>query len=480
LTHLLAPSVNGVAEPTFFVVTADDVIPLGEYPDANLNAGLECLVEQEVLGQRNEVVPGRLSELLQNLGFGWEPLSEPGHMRVVGPAAFMLNRAKEHAASVAGTMFADLGIPSIRVAGVSLVDPSAPVMRDYIRLTSGEDGLYGDAPYHVGGADHLYMLRQTSCFQKYSACLDHKLVARSLPAALFEISDSFRREPRETLQLGYRLRRFHLPEAHVHARTVREAAEVALHLHAQILLALSELEAEVVLLISATHKFASSHGDYFQRLASHTGAPALLKVAAPGRMCEDGVEVDVEFKVVDSSGCCRELSTFQVDEQITRTFGVSCDDGTTPATIHAVLTGGVERYLYLTLDRVVRAEAAGERRRLPLWISPVIARVVPADPAAVRCALSVATQLHRAGIRTELDDRAHPIGAAITAADSLLVPYLVLVGTGLAGEDQIVRVRNYESGVFTNRQVADLIYEIKHAIQPVAGEIQRLSRQPFH
>ena len=59
-------------------------------------------------------------------------------------------------------------------------------------------------------------------------------------------------------------------------------------------------------------------------------------------------------------------------------------------------------------------------------------------------------------------------------------PYPVLVGTDLAGEDQIVRVRDYESDVFTDRQLADLIYEITHAIQPVAGEIQRLSRQPFH
>src|SRR5262249_46448344 len=175
-------------------------------------------------------------------------------------------------------------------------------------------------------------------------------------------------------------------------------------LHPRILSTLSELEADLVLLISATHEFAASHHDYFKQLASHTKSPALLKVSPPGRMCEDGVEVDVEYKIVDSAGCCRELSTFQIDEQITTNFGVRCDDGTTPATIHSVFSGGVERYLYLTLDRIVRSQVAGLRRHLPLWMSPVVARVVPAEAAATQSALSIAGQLSSAGIRTELDD----------------------------------------------------------------------------
>jgi len=477
---LLVPRTPALVEPSYYVVTADDVTPIGAYPDAELGAGMKCLIEQEVLGLRRERVPARLAELLQNLGFEWEPLSEPGHMRFIGPAAFMLGRAKERAATVAGNIFQSLDIPSIRLDGVSLVDPSTPVMREYLRMTSSDGGLYGDSPYEVGGTGHSYMLRQTSCFQKFSACLDRSLVAGSLPAALFEISDSFRREPEETLQLSYRLRRFHLPEAHVHASTVRDAADLALQLHPQILSALSELEADIVLLISATHGFASSHHDYFKRLASYTRSPALLKVCAPGRMCEDGVEVDVEFKIVDSTGCCRELSTFQIDEQITGNFGVLCDDGTTPATIHAVFSGGVERYLYLSLDRIVRFEAAGLRRHLPLWLSPVVARVVPADTASAGAALSVADRLHGAGIRTELDDRGHDIGSAIVDAGALLVPYMMVVGAEPTSGGQVVSVRDYVSGEFRDRDVRDLIGEFGEAgVRLRADNVPRLSRQPL-
>lgn len=472
LVDTSAPPATG---PSYYVVTVDDVTPLAAYPTAEFGAGMASLIEQEVLGRRREAVPHRLSELFRGFGFEWEPLSEPGHMRFLGHAAFMLRQAKEHAARVAYSVFRSLDIPVVRLSGVSLVDPSAPVMGAYLGLTSTEECLYGDSPYDVRGAETSYMLRQTGCVQKYSACLSRRLAAESLPVALFEISDSFRREPEETLQLCHRLRRFHLPEAHLHERGVREAVAISFRLHPHILLALSELEADLVLLMSATYEFARSNRDYFTRLASSAKSHGLLKVSPPGRVCEDGVEVDVEYKLVDSTGCCRELSTFQIDEQITRDFGVRCDDGTTPSTIHSVFTGSVERYLHAALDSVVRFEAAGVRRRLPLWLSPVVVRVVPSDATATEAALSVAAQLSAAGIRTELDDRAHNLDSAIRDADALLVPYLMVVGA-----DHTIGVRDFEEGEIKSRAVAGLIAEIESACPTPAGDFSRLSRQPFN
>jgi threonyl-tRNA synthetase len=468
-----------MTDPSFYVVTSDDVVPIGCYQGADLGAGMECLIEQEILGRRSETVPDRLAELLQDLGFEWEPLSEPGHMRFLGHAAFMLGQAKEHAARVAGSILQAADISAVPLDGVSLVDQSTPVMRRYLEMTSADASLYGDSAYEVTGAGRAYMLRQTGCFQKFAACLDRRLVAGSLPVALFEISDSFRWEPENTLQLSHRLRRFHLPEAHIHTRTVHDAAELSHQLHPRILSTLSELEADLVLLICATHEFASSHPDYLQELASRTNSPALLKVSAPGTMCEDGVEVDVEYKIVDSTGCCRELSTFQIDEQITSTFGVRCDDGTTPATIHSVFSGGVERYLYMALDRIVRSEANGLRRHLPLWISPVVARVVPADAASTQSALSIADRLSGAGIRTELDDRGQGTESAISDADSLLVPYLILANEDSA-RSNVIRVRDFVSGTFTERDIRNLITETQHAgARRSPDRVNRLSRQPI-
>ena len=470
-----APST--IAAPGHYVVTAQEVVPLGVHPGTGLGAGMDCLVDQEVRGRRREKVPPRQRRLLQEFGFEWESLSEPGHMRFVSHAAFMLRRAAEMSRRTAESILAGIQVPVIHLDGVSLIDPSVPTVRGYLTMTSGGAALYGDSPYEVGGAGRPLMLRQTSCFQKFSVCLGGRLAAGSLPTALFEISDSFRREPEDALQLGFRVRRFHLPEAHVHTRDVAESVEISQALHPRILRVLSELEADLVLLINATYDFAREHADYFRSLASRANAPALLIVCPPGRMCQDGVEVDVEYKVVDATGCCRELSTFQIDTEITRTFGVRCDDGTIPSTIHAVFSGGVERHLYLMLDRIVRAEARGERRGLPLWLSPVVVRVVPADARALPPALAVAGRLAEAGIRTDLDDRGHDVESAIGDADALLVPYTVLVSADRSGDARTIQVREFVSGQLSEWDTDGFIAALRRADLDQGGAFRRLSRQ---
>jgi threonyl-tRNA synthetase len=461
-----------------YVVTPEGVTLLGDFPPRDRGPALDTLIALEVLGQRLERVPDRVADLLHRFGFEWEPLSEPGHMRMLDHAAFLHERAREHAAHTAAAAFGALDVPCATLDGVSLVDAVAPVMRDYLTLTAAEPELYGAGPYEITRIDGSYLLRQTSCIQKYSVCRDRPLAAASLPVALFEISDSFRREPEETLQLSYRLRRFHLPEAHVHSRRLAEAVDLSLLLHQRILRVLAELAADAVLLVNQTHRFFTAYPDYVVRLVEQAGCPALLRVAAPGQRCQDGVEVDVEYKLIDALGCCRELSTFQIDEEITRRFGVRCDDGNLPTTIHAVLTGGVERYVFLALDGVARAEAAGRPRHLPLWLSPVVARVVPVAADAVGAALTVADRLVAAGIRADVDDRGGGPGAAVADADALLVPVLIEVDE--AAGDGRVRVHRYGSAESREERLDHVVAELRRDSRPGAtARPPRLSRRPF-
>ena len=179
---------------------------------------------------------------------------------------------------------------------------------------------------------------------------------------MFELSDSYRREAVRRLQLCARLRRFHLPELHIHTRNMPAAVELSVALNEIIVAQISEVADEWQLLISATHEFARSHEQYLRTLAATVRMPLLLKVYPPGRLCQDGVEIDVEYKVSDANGCPREFSTFQIDERITRSFGLRCRGQTRSekgmATIHGVLTSSVERYLYFAFDRIARLEAA--------------------------------------------------------------------------------------------------------------------------
>lgn len=458
----------------FFVITPEEMVKVDEHSQTRFNAGIDCLIEQEVLGRRNEKVPSRLLQLSKSFGFEWEPLSEPGHMRFLGYAAFMLNQAKIEAERIARSNLKNLDIPAFQVDGVSLVNPSAPAMYDYLKLTSINEGLYGDSPYKVASEGLEYILRQTSCVQKYSACLSRQLKADSLPVALFEISDSFRREPVENLQLCYRLRRFHLPETHIHTRNIDEAVQLSFGIHRQIQQNLLDLEADFVLLISASQEFAKARQDYFKLIASIANNPVLLKVTPSGKICEDGVELDVEYKLIDSVGCCRELSTFQIDEQITRAIGLVCEDGTVPATIHTVFCGGVERLIYFILDRIVRSESDGIKRRLPLWLTPVEVRIIASDESVVRLAFSVAQQLSIAGLRTEIDDRSQSLEAAIRDADSLLIPYLIWVNN-----EHNITVRDYQTETFKKQDISELLAQIGRDRTDHPSSFERLSRQPF-
>ncbi|MGY5055122.1 aminoacyl--tRNA ligase-related protein [Streptomyces sp. 900105755] len=460
-----------------YVVFLDRTVAVSELPEDGHGPALDALLAQEVRGERRERVPERVAALLDGFGFGWEPLSEPGHMRAVGDAAYLLARCQERAADAAASAFRDLDIPWIGVDGVSLVDTKAPVVASYMTLTSGVPGLYGDAPYAVTGEHDGYVLRQTSCFQKFSVCRERRLARRALPVALFEISDSYRREPADELQLCYRLRRFHLPEAHVHTAGVGPAVETTIQLHRHVIGILADLGVEVALLVTASHAFVTEHPDYTGQLVAAAGVPALLRIGPAGSQCQDGVEVDVEYKVLDSTGVCRELSTFQIDRDITRQFGVRCDDGSHPATIHTVLTGGVERYLYTVLDRVAQAEAQGTPRPLPLWLTPLHVRVLPADTRSLGAALATADHLLRAGLRVEVDDRFPDADQAVADATASLVPALLRVGTAAGGRPS-TEVRRLGTAAFRDVDVPELVGSLT-AGAPDLGHAPRLSRRPF-
>ncbi|KAB8158821.1 hypothetical protein FH609_028970 [Streptomyces sp. 3MP-14] len=472
-------AVEAPGGPGDWVVTPEGVAALAEVPAAGRPAALDRLVEQEIAGRRVEPTPPRVAELLAAFGFGWEPLTEPGHMRAFGHAALMLGQAKRHAAAEAGAALDALGLPRITLDGVRLVDADHPRMRAYTELTrgDGEVDLYGDEPYRIDGGS--WVLRQTACFQKYALLTERTLADRALPVALFEISDSFRREPAEALRLAFRQRRFHLPEAHLHTADVAGAAELALPLHRRVLRVLGELDAKLVLLVNATHEFAAARPGFFTELVARADAPALVRIGAPGALCMDGVEVDVEYKVVDALGCPRELSTWQIDHRITASFGLRGDEGGRPATVHTVLTGGVERYVFLALDRIARREAAGERPRLPLWLTPVVARVVPADAAALGAAGGLADRLAAAGVRTELDDRDQPLARALAEADALLVPHVLRVGA-----DGSVELRSRPHETFRacppDAALAQLAAEVRReALPPPDRTAPRLTRHPL-
>jgi threonyl-tRNA synthetase len=408
-------------------------------------------------------------------------MSEPGHMRCLPAAAYILKQVEREAVAVARGICDQIGLPFVEVSGVNVIDRASPLLQRYLALTAGEPGLYGSGPYLMDADERRLMLRQTGCIQKFAACKRWQLTEEVLPTAIFEISDSFRCEAEEVLQLAARLRRFRLPETHIHAKNVCAAMSLSLELHERIAGEVLR-DDDMEILVSAPHHFVTANNEYLTALASATGRPVLLREYPAGQMCEDGVELDVEYKVIDSCGCAREISTFQIDEQITRSFDLTYETreghARTPGTIHAVFTGSVERATYLILDRIAKGEGRGERARLPLQLAPVIVRILASADTSGSDAAVVAAQLESYGIRAEIDDRDCPIEQKQHEADVELVPYQIVMEAPFAGPE--LRVVEHGSGVMRDRSLEALVVEVRaqvaSALPPRVSP--RLSRRP--
>ncbi len=118
------------------------------------------------------------------------------------------------------------------------------------------------------------------------------------------------------------------------------------------------------------------------------------------------------------------LATNQVDFSQPRSFNLTYTkpDNTSdvPLIIHRAPLGTHERFIGFLLEHY-----AG---RLPLWLSPVQVKILPISDKFLPYSKEVYTQLMKAGIRVETDERSEKIGKKIRDAEMGKVPYMLVIG----------------------------------------------------
>ncbi|SFQ48417.1 threonine--tRNA ligase [Parafilimonas terrae] len=118
------------------------------------------------------------------------------------------------------------------------------------------------------------------------------------------------------------------------------------------------------------------------------------------------------------------LATNQVDFSQPRSFNLTYTkpDNTSdvPLIIHRAPLGTHERFIGFLLEHY-----AG---RLPLWLSPVQVKILPISDKFLPYSKEVFTQLMKAGIRVETDERSEKIGKKIRDAEMGKVPYMLVIG----------------------------------------------------
>ena len=160
-------------------------------------------------------------------------------------------------------------------------------------------------------------------------------------------------------------------------------------------------------------------------------------VEAIGEAAFYGPKLDVQVQT--ALGHDETLSTVQIDYQLPDRFDLTYigEDGEhhRPVVIHRGVVSTMERFVAFLIEEYKGA--------FPTWLAPVQVQVIPVSlKAHSDYAEEVADQLRREGIRVEVDNRDEKLGYKIREAQTMKVPFAIVLGDKEVEADS-VNVRRY-------------------------------------
>lgn len=156
-----------------------------------------------------------------------------------------------------------------------------------------------------------------------------------------------------------------------------------------------------------------------REIAEERGADT---VEGPGEAALYGPKLD--FMAKNAAGREWQVATIQLDLNLPERFDLSCTNEKGEkeriVMIHSAIMGSFERCIAVLLEHLEGV--------LPLWLSPVQARVLPISDAHAAYAKEVFELMKKANIRTELDDSNETLGKKIRDAKTAKIPYTLVIG----------------------------------------------------
>ena len=187
--------------------------------------------------------------------------------------------------------------------------------------------------------------------------------------------------------------------------------------------------------------------DALREIAKERGADSY---EAPGEAALYGPKLD--FIASDSIGRQHQVATIQLDLNLPERFDLYCvnekGEHERIVMIHSAIMGSIERFTAVLLEHTAGV--------LPLWLSPVQARILPIGEAHVDFANHVLRSLGEVGIRADVDDANESLGKKIRNAKTEKIPYLLVVGDAEV-EAKTVSVESRDAGKLDTMSVADFI-----------------------
>ncbi|MEM7431161.1 MAG: threonine--tRNA ligase [Pseudomonadota bacterium] len=292
---------------------------------------------------------------------------------------------------------------------------------------SGHWESFGDNMFTTDTADgRTYAIKPMNCPGHVQVFKQGITSYRELPVRLGEFGKCHRYEPSGALHGMMRVRAFTQDDAHIFCTPEQITDES---------IAVSQL----ILDIYRTFGFDDVRIKFADRPEVRVGEDAVwdqaesallkaLEVSGleythnPGEGAFYGPKL--EFVLRDAIGRDWQCGTLQVDLNMPGRLGATYigEDGEkhTPVMLHRAIFGSLERFTGILIEH-----HAGN---LPLWLSPVQARVLTITSDADDYAYQVAAELRAAGLRAEVDSRNEKISYKVREHSVEKIPVLLAVG----------------------------------------------------
>jgi threonyl-tRNA synthetase len=311
------------------------------------------------------------------------------------------------------------------------------------------------------GEDQIFSLKPMNCPESTFVYRHRVRSYRDLPLRYSEIGTNHRNELSGALNGMFRVRQFHMDDAHIYVRP-------------------DQILDEITELLKLVDRFYKVFGfEPFYKLSTRPdeamGDPALWDTAEKGlsdALERNGIDYKlnpgdgafygpkIDISVRDALGRSWQLATIQLDFQMPERFELEYidenNDRKRPVMIHRAIMGSMERFIGVLIEHFAGA--------FPTWLSPVQAAVLPISDQFMEYAREVETALRDAGVRAELDDRNEKIGYKIRDWEVHKVPYMLIVGEK-EREARTVSVRRHKEGDLGARSIEEFVSMIGKEIE---------------
>lgn len=342
-----------------------------------------------------------------------------------------------------------------------------PIMADAkLYQQSGHWDHYQDdmfPPMDMGDGE-LLVLRPMNCPHHMKIFGKETRSYRDLPLRIAELGQMHRYEKSGALSGLQRVREMTLNDAHVFVRPDQIKAEFRRVIN---------LILEVYKDFNITdYRFRLSLRDpenkekYFDDDEMWKKAESMLRETldemgvdyyeAIGEAAFYGPKLDVQVKT--AIGLEETLSTVQLDFLLPEKFDLTYvgEDGQDihrPVVIHRGVVSTMERFIAYLIEEYKGA--------FPTWLAPVQARIIPVSlEAHMEYAEQVKNQLQQAGMRVEIDTRNEKMGYKIRDAQTMKIPYQIIVGDNEI-DSETINVRAYGADDSSAQSVDSFIDEVE-------------------